>query len=279
MLGFADGEAGPLHLWIGVQPKSLSFKDAKAAAIGCKGILTNAQFPEIEIAFRESIYISSASPRLLDYGSIVDPINDIRSPFTPALGIPIAPKDTPHFEGTGALYLRESSQNERVFLLTAHHVALPPPTHSNKLYMRKSSSQRAQEVVVLGAMAYNTAIEDMMAKIGDQLIFIEKYNRELDLLGEAAEDNSKAAAMHRVLQDNVTKAEAMIKDFNKFHNQITKHWTTLSQRIFGFVLYSPPISLATGPKQFTEDWALINLYRDKIDWSTFKGNVIYLGLF
>lgn len=193
------GEAGPLHLWIGVQPKSLSFKDAKAAAIGCKGILTNAQFPEIEIAFHESIYISSAGPWLLDYGSIVDPINDIRSPFTPALGIPIAPKDTPHFEGTGALYLRESSQNERVFLLTARHVALPPPTHSNKLYMRKSSSQRAQEVVVLGAMAYNTAIEDMMAKIGDQLIFIEKYNRELDLLGEAAEDNSKAAAMNRQL--------------------------------------------------------------------------------
>lgn len=85
--------------------------------------------------------------------------------------------------------------------------------------------------------------------------------------------------MHRVLQDNVTKAEVMIEDINKFHNQITKHWTTLSQRIFGFVLYSPPISLATGPKQFAEDWALINLYRDKIDWSTFKGNVIYLGLF
>jgi hypothetical protein len=28
-----------------------------------------------------------------------------------------------------------------------------------------------------------------------------------------------------------------------------------------------------------EDWALIDLYCDKIDWNMFKGNVLYIGTF
>jgi hypothetical protein len=44
------GESGQLYLWVGVVPKSLSFEGAKAAADGCKKILTFAHFPDIEIA-------------------------------------------------------------------------------------------------------------------------------------------------------------------------------------------------------------------------------------
>jgi hypothetical protein len=28
-----------------------------------------------------------------------------------------------------------------------------------------------------------------------------------------------------------------------------------------------------------EDWALIELYHDRIDWNGFKGNIVYLGIF
>ena len=49
------GEADPLHLWIGIVPQSLSLEDAKAAAVGCKEILADAQFPDVEIAFGESM--------------------------------------------------------------------------------------------------------------------------------------------------------------------------------------------------------------------------------
>ena len=28
---------------------------------------------------------------------------------------------------------------------------------------------------------------------------------------------------------------------------------------------------------FTKDWALIELYNDKIDWGTFKGSQVYIG--
>ncbi len=29
---------------------------------------------------------------------------------------------------------------------------------------------------------------------------------------------------------------------------------------------------------FTKDWALIELYDEKINWSTFKGNKVYIGV-
>jgi hypothetical protein len=34
-----------------------------------------------------------------------------------------------------------------------------------------------------------------------------------------------------------------------------------------------------GEKLYTEDWALVELYRKKIDWKIFKGNIIFLGMF
>jgi hypothetical protein len=45
------GETGPLYLWIGVIPNSLKL----AADDGCKKILIEAQFTNVEIAFRESV--------------------------------------------------------------------------------------------------------------------------------------------------------------------------------------------------------------------------------
>jgi len=274
------GEAGPLYLWVGVVPRSLSFEGAKAAADGCKKILTDAHFPDVEIAFRESVFTRSTGPRLLNHVPSVDPTADIRIPFTPALGVQIAPKDTPYFEGTGALYLRESSQSDRVFLLTARHVALPPAVHDNKLYELKNSSKPRQAVLILGSKAYTDALEAMMAKIGHEVIFVDTYKREIEALGEAAEgEDAGVAKARQKLQGKLVEAEETIKDVYKFHSDITKHWSTPSQRVFGHVVYAPAISVSTGPKQFTEDWALIDLNRDRIDWNVFKGNVVSLGTF
>ncbi len=65
---------------------------------------------------------------------------------------------------------------------------------------------------------------------------------------------------------------------NEFHGDITGSWSAESQRILGHVVYAPSISIATGDKRFTEDWALVELDREKFDWDTFQGNVIHLGM-
>ena len=47
--------------------------------------------------------------------------------------------------------------------------------------------------------------------------------------------------------------------------------------VLGHIAHLPPISVGTGPKCFTEDWALIKLHNEKINWNSFKGNVVDLG--
>ena len=48
--------------------------------------------------------------------------------------------------GTSALYICEGGQSDRVFLLTARHVALPPKLHENEFYHDKHNTQRRHEV-------------------------------------------------------------------------------------------------------------------------------------
>ena len=70
-----------------------------------------------------------------------------------------------------------------------------------------------------------------------------------------------------------------IKAINQFHDDITKYWCEEDQHVLGHIAYSPPITTDTGTEGYTEDWALIELDRNKIDWDTFKGNVIDIGMF
>jgi hypothetical protein len=119
---------------LGVNPRSLSFEVAKAAAVGCKKILTAAKFL--------SVFTWSVGVQLLNHLLSVDPTADIRSPFTGALGVLIAPRNTPPFEG---------GQSNRVFFLTARHVPLPPSVHHNELYERKMTSQPRHEVLILSS--------------------------------------------------------------------------------------------------------------------------------
>lgn len=93
-------------------------------------LFTLFQITGVEIAFWESIFTQFTGPQLLDYPTgdnsrdpiIVvrnDPTADLQVPFTPLLGLQIAPKAFPHFGGTGGLYLCKSGKNKQVLLLTA----------------------------------------------------------------------------------------------------------------------------------------------------------------
>ena len=70
-----------------------------------------------------------------------------------------------------------------------------------------------------------------------------------------------------------------ISALNELHDYATKYRTNPCQRIIGFVLHAEPIVAVDGPYPFTRDWALIELYNDKIDWNTFLGNKVYIGTF
>lgn len=64
---------------------------------------------------------------------------------------------------------------------------------------------------------------------------------------------------------------------NAIHDEVTKHRAIPDQRVIGFVLHSEKVEVSVEPHNFTKDWALIELYDEKIDWLSFRGDMVYLG--
>ncbi|KAK7025496.1 hypothetical protein VNI00_015930 [Paramarasmius palmivorus] len=257
----------PFLMWIGVYPKSLPYNAAVAAAEAIKKILALTGFPEIEVAFR---------PKSLSFDPLRDPVPELLKPFTPTLGLSIASLRMPYFEGTGALYFRVSNANNRTVLLTAAHVVRLPAFGMSC----RHDSQAAEEIVALGYKGYNNAVTNMLSTIGDLASSIDIWKDNIARLPEPVEgedEDEQTVDKRQEYQDLVNKATRNIEKINKLHSNITKYRTTLAQRTIGSVLHVEPITVSDGPHHFTSDWALIELYEEKIDWKSFKGNQVYIG--
>lgn len=83
--------------------------------------------------------------------------------------------------------------------------------------------------------------------------------------------------MRKENQVEVEKAKMQTKSLDELHSEVTKYRTNAEQRTIGFVLHSEPLVFSDGPRRFTRDWALIELYNNMIDWNTFLGNKVYIG--
>ncbi|KAH9947295.1 hypothetical protein B0H21DRAFT_778635 [Amylocystis lapponica] len=260
----------PLIIRVGVNPGSLLYETAVAAAAVVKNILVDAGFPDIEVAFIESVatrfkvaFIESVAtrftgPKLLSFNPLVDTVPDLRKPFTPVLG-------------TAALYFRLSKDDDRVVVLTCAHVARPPPVYHNTGMTHKKGRQRPEEIVVLGTMGYDNTVTAMMATIGDRLQSIDAWNNVLRRLGDPVEgENENVTESCDEHLDLVAKATRVIQRVKAIHSEVTENYTTFDQRTIGFVLHSEKIEVSVEPYKFTKDWAFIELYNDKIDWTTFK---------
>ena len=62
-----------------------------------------------------------------------------------------------------------------------------------------------------------------------------------------------------------------METLNELYTNITKFWSTPGQCVLGHLTMSL--------KRYTEDWALVGLHREKIDWKDSKGNILGLGTF
>ncbi|KAH9890582.1 hypothetical protein C8Q73DRAFT_747444 [Cubamyces lactineus] len=259
----------PLLVWTGVYPASLSYDAAMAAAVATKKILTQAGFPEIEVAFRESVVTRSVAPgpKLLPFNPLRDPVPELLKPFTPTLGL----------SAEDAVL----SANKRIVLLTAAHVARPPPAFANTSVSRtKHISQAAEEIIAHGDNGYSKAITSMLSAIGDLASSIDIWNDNVARLpkpAEGEEEDEETAEKRQEYLDLVDKAKKKIEKINKLHSSVTRFRTTPAQRTIGFVLHAEPIAVSDGPHKFTRDWALVELYEEKIEWDSFMGNKVYIG--
>jgi hypothetical protein len=111
------------------------------------------------------IYTPLAGPNLLEPASDLDPDVDVCGPLTPALGLSIAAKATPHAEGTGGIYLAEGGDSKKVLLVTARHI-LFPPDDGNLDYARTNTSIPRRNVLLLGTKAFDNFLDSIKIRIG-----------------------------------------------------------------------------------------------------------------
>jgi hypothetical protein len=109
------------------------------------------------IAFQESLFTLSSSLRLYDYvasdHATATQAATVHSPLTPALGLQIGARATPHCEGMGGLFICESGESKRVFLLTAWHVVIPPDAEHNQLYAHTTCQHPVSLVKMSSSLA------------------------------------------------------------------------------------------------------------------------------
>ncbi|PPQ95019.1 hypothetical protein CVT25_000482 [Psilocybe cyanescens] len=114
----------------------------------------------------------------------------------------------------------------------------------------------------------------MMGTISELLRSIGVWNDVLSRLGEhIEEENRKVAKTHKERMELVSKAMKKI-EVNAPHDEVTRRRTNPDQRVSDFVLHSEKIEVSVEPHGCTKDWALIELYDEKVYWSTFKWNKV-----
>ena len=264
-IGYATEAAAPLIVWIGVIPNTLNRQQGHIMALECKKVLLKHKIDDVEVEIRESIVSHYAGPPLETSVPSYNPISDLLEPLTSTLGLSICGEKTPKANGTGGFYVVDG--DSKIYLITARHV-LFDEHDDNKLYDRKFTSQPRLNVLLFSPSRFRTYLEEIEQSIINERVRIDYGERSLK---EAGTDQAGRDYAETIMAE----ANKRIDGIQKHHDYVTKHWGEEANRVLGFLRFSPPIVL--NQKNFTQDYALIEIAPDKIAPDSFTGNAIDLG--
>ncbi|KAJ1306713.1 hypothetical protein OPQ81_007703 [Rhizoctonia solani] len=241
----ADGSSKivttPVTIWVGVLPDTLTGDIAFESPRDILQLLQEHSIFNIDVAYRESVTRPLSGPELLAPVSDFHPPEDAIVPVTTALGMSIAGLKTPHMQGTLGFFFRVGRR--QLFLL------LPGPK---------------KEVALMG----NTAFADLLASI----------QARIGILNNTSDGSNDAQVVSGLAstEGDMRKKKAAIEELKKFYIKMKKEWSELNERVIGYVVWAPPISVLTPPHGYTKDMCVIKLNEKKFS-RNFKGNVIDLG--
>ena len=267
--------AGPVAIWIGVLPESTSATSAHNAAQDVLALLNDYQITDVDIDFRESFYMREVGPRLLNHVHIpeLDPLADVISPLTPALGLPISTKASPNTQGTMALYLTEGGDSDRLLGLSCPHV-LFGPKEANVDYVHRHN-RPPKNVLLLGKSAFTNLVDSIKLRIGRHGMEVQRLRTWIEGYtekekGTVPSEVEKAKARRMESQRSLDKAEKAIEVLGGLLDQVNKDWKKLNNRVLDHVLCAPAIALGVGEHRFTEDWGIFQVDRTKLG-DSFQG--------
>ena len=271
---------GPVTIWIGVFPGSLSATIAHDAAQAVLALLRDYQISDVDVDFRESYYTREAGPQLLRSVGDLNPLIDVISPLTPALGLSISSTTRTNAQGTMALYLAEGRDSNNLLGLTCRHVLIGPK-EANIDFVRRPGG-RSNDVILLGKRAFNNLLDTIQVRIGRHAISAERRRTQIEAFEERekgidADDVEKARKYRAQTQALLRKTEEAMEARGAFFNEVNNGWKKRDKRVLGPVLRSPAIRLGVGEHHFTEDWGIFQVDRAKLG-DGFEGNKIDLGV-
>ena len=272
-MGYVSDPSPPVIIWIGVVPGSLSAEDGVAVAAHCKVMLSGYNIDDVHIEIRESNVFSSGCPAL--YRPVLDsnPTAYVREPFSTSLGLPICAQNTPTIEGTGGFFVSDMNNPGKLYLVTARHVVFHPDREPNILY-RHHNSQPRKNVLLFGENAIKVHTAAIEAEIENKHDVIKVLERRSNL--NVPMDEEDAAAERTHVLHLLGEARRAIVSLRKFQADISRDWEKPENRLLGHVVLSPPISF-NDVDGFTEDWAVIEVSKAKVNKTNFTGNAIDLG--
>jgi hypothetical protein len=163
----------------------------------------------------------------------------------------------------------EGGDSNKLLIITARHVVLPPNKVPNDKFERKNVSGPRFNVLLLSDKAYENYLTSIRDRIGEHGVTDYGLRRIDDVKGR---DDKEAEAERKAVWDEINAAEEAMDALYTFFNDVKKDWAITTSRVLGHVVCSPPICLGAGAaeEQYTEDYAIIEVDDDKIDQTDFK---------
>ncbi|KAG6876994.1 hypothetical protein C0992_011143 [Termitomyces sp. T32_za158] len=272
---------GPVVLWIGVLPDTLTCKEAFNSANGLLELLQRHDITDVDVEYREFVYRRSVGPPLLKwlYHELY-PTADYVGPLTAVLGLPIASSTMPHLQGNLGFYLADGGQSEDLLAVTARHV-LFPPNEASADYTYTNNDMPRKDVILLGLKGYRDLVKSIKYKMDELGRFVDTCKEEIQQLAErVAGDDEKnvreAETSLKKVREESDWAKKSIGELRDLFNKIRMGWRETSNRVIGHVIHSPAITFGADPYGFTKDYAVIKIDKDRFRKS-FMGNVLHIG--
>jgi hypothetical protein len=256
---------------------------AHNAAQAVLALLKDYQITNVDVDFCKSFYTREAGPQFLEPVGDLDPLVDVISPLTPALGLRISTVAMSNTQGTMALYLAKGGSSDNLLGLSCCHVLIGSK-EANLDYFYHPSGPR-KDVLLLGKRDFANLLDSIKLRIGRHAITttstcwmkqIERFEEREK--GTSTVDIEKAKADQIKTQGLLDKGGKVMDALDALLAQVNKNWTEEGNRILGHILYSPAISFGVGEQRFREDWGIFQVNQAKLG-NGFQGNKMDLGAF
>jgi hypothetical protein len=254
---------------------ALSFKEGSIVAHECRTYIDRWDIYNYRVEIRESRVMRQGGNRFLDPVYYSDATFTVCNLYTATLGIPISAKDRPWAEGTGGFYLSGGGNDKDIYLVTARHVVLPLDKDDNKEYERRDNSKPRDDVVILGTSGFNEKLAAIDYEIEGIPYEMSDAKERVELVGGM--DDSVSVKERKKAGKDLQEAEEELKALETLRRDITTHWEAKENRVFGELVWAPPIVFSTNPGKYTLDLAIIKIDLGKLDASNYFGNTINIG--